>query len=404
MKIALVAAEYWPHIGGGAGVSATLLVRQLRKEGTSVDVYVFDKKHPSIFSDKGSTKYYDVIDYRFEPLVNLQVIKTLWKKLAQYDLIHAYSYGAGEIAALGFLRRTMLKVPVVATLNGAAPGCIYDERWMRFKCMNCRVSDVILCAFKRSKETEIFVPGPVLATYFTIQRLFSRSLDRYFALSDVIKKIYLAAGFPEDKIRVIPNMYDPEFLKKLEDVKVEKSDDKIIILYAGRLAREKGVEDLIEAFSKVYSQKAELWIVGRGPEERRLRDLANKVDEKKKIRFVGLIPYSDIPSVYKKADIFVHPGKWPEPFGRTILEAMLAKVPIITSDSGAPPMIVGDSGVIFKTGNIVELAKSLEMLIEDKKKRMDLALKAYNMAKNDYSPDTITKRIINEYEALTKRR
>jgi glycosyltransferase involved in cell wall biosynthesis len=404
MKIALVAAEYWPYTSGGAGVSATLLVRQLRKEGISVDVYVFNKKHPSIISDKGSTRYYYVMDDRFWPLVNLQVIKALWKKLAQYDLIHVYSYGPGEIAALGFLRRTMLKIPVVATLNGTTEACISYERWMRFRCMNCSVSDVILCAFRSSKETEMFVPGFVLATYFTIQRMFSRSLDRYFALSDVIKKIFLSAGFPEDKIRVIPNMYDPVFLKKLEAAKVEESDDKVIILYAGRLAREKGVEDLIEAFSKVRSQKAELWIVGRGPEEKRLRDLANKISEEKKVRFFGFVPYSDMPSIFKKVDIFVHPGKWIEPFGRTILEAMLAKVPIITSDSGAPPTIVGDSGVIFRTGNILELAKSLEILIEDQEKRTDMALKAYNMAKNDYSPDAITKRIVNEYKALAKRR
>lgn len=403
MKIALVAAEYWPYVSGGAGVSATLLVRQLRKEGISVDVHVFNKKYLSIFGEKGSTEYYDAADYRFWPLVNLQVIKALWKKLAQYDLIHVYSYGPNQIAALGFLRRTMLKTPVIATLNDPMVGCIRSERWMQSRCMNCSVSDVILCAFRRSKETPIFVPSPVLATYFTIQRFLSRGLDRYFALSDVMKEIYLSAGFREDKIRVIPNMYDPAFLEKLEDVKVDRIDDKITILYVGRLTREKGVGDLVEAFSKVYSQRAELWIVGRGPEERRLRGLANKVGEEKKIRFFGFVPYSDTPSIYKRADIFVHPGKWLEPFGRTILEAMLAKVPIITSDSGAPPIIVGDSGIIFKTGSILELAKSLEMLIEDKKKRTDMALKAYNMAKNDYSPDTITRRIVTEYEALTKR-
>ena len=400
MKVALLTQEHWPHIGGGAGVSSTLLVRQLRKEGMPVDVYVFRREHPPIFSDKGTTKYYHVIDSRFWPLVNLQVIKALRKKLFEYDLVHIYSSGAGLTAALGFLRRTVLKIPVVSTLNGVDLGCIYHKRWMKFKCTKCGVSDAMLCAFKRSKETEIFVPASVLAIYFIIQRSLSRSLDRYFALSGAIKNLYLSAGFPEDKVTVISNMYDPTFLKKLEYVKAEKSDDKIIILYVGRLVREKGVEDLIKAFFKVGSQKAELWIVGRGPEESRLRDLANKVNEGKKVRFFGFMDYSYLPSIYKKADIFVHPAKWPEPFNRTAPEAMLAKLPIVASDSGALPEILGDSGVIYRTGDISELKRSLNVLIEDKNLRENLGQKAYNKCIKDYSPDVITERILREYRNL----
>jgi len=239
-----------------------------------------------------------------------------------------------------------------------------------------------------------------LATYFVIQRLFSRSLDRYFALSDIIKNLYLSAGFPEDKVTVIPSMYDPKFLEKLEHVKAEKSDDKIVILYVGRLAREKGVDDLMEAFSKVGSQKAELWIVGGGPEERRLRDLANKINKEKKIRFFGFMDYSYLPSIYKRADIFVHPAKWPEPFNRTAPEAMLARLPVVASDSGALPEILGDSGLIFRTGNVSELKRSLEILIENKNLRENLGQKAYNKCMKDYSPDLITKRILKEYKNL----
>lgn len=400
MKIALIAEEHWPYIGGGAGVSSTLLVRQLRKKGISADVYVFDKKSPPILGDMGSTKYYDVIDHRFSPLINLQVIKTLRKKLVEYDLVHVYSAGPGLMAASGFLRRTILKIPVIATLNGFLSACIRYEKWMRLRCTNCSVSGAILCASKRSKETQMFVPGPVLATYFIIQRLFSRSLDRYFALSDTIKKMYMSAGFPEDKVTVIPNMYDSTFLKKLEQVKAEKSNDKIVILYVGQLRRHKGVEDLIKAFFKVGSQKAELWIVGHGPEEKRLRDLANKIKEEKKIRFFGFIPYSDIPTMYRKADIFVHPGKWPEPFGRTIAEAMLSRLPVVASDSGAPPQILGNSGLVFRTGNVSELKRSLEILIENKNLRESLGQKAYNKCMKDYSPDVITKRILKEYKNL----
>jgi glycosyltransferase involved in cell wall biosynthesis len=399
MKIALITGEYWPYIRGGCGISTTLLVHQLKRRGLLVDVYVFDKQHSPILTDKGSTVYYKVTNDRLWPLVNLQAIMKLWKKLGHYDLVHVYS--TIQMAALGFLRRAMLKIPVVATLNGEEAACIYYQRWMRVKCKECSISHATYCAFRAAKETEtLFVPAPVLATYFIIQRALAQNLDKYFALSNVMKEMYVSCGFPKEKITLIPNMYDPMFLKKLEQAKVEKRDEKIVVLYAGRLTKAKGVEDLIKAFSLVNSKKAELWIVGHGPEERRLREIAERTNREKKIKFLGFVSYDDLPIIYKKAHIFVHPARWPEPFGRTILEAMLAKLAIIASDSGAPSEVLGDTGIIYEIGNISELSRKLEMLIDNNEIRNELGIRAYNKAVKDYTPDAITDRVIDEYRNL----
>jgi glycosyltransferase involved in cell wall biosynthesis len=327
----------------------------------------------------------------------LQTVEKLWKVLTKYDIVHVYS--TIQIAALGFLRRTMLRIPAVATLNGEEAACISYQRWMKCKCKKCNLSNAISCAFDRAKKVETLnVPAPILATYFIIQRALAQNLDRYFALSNTIKSIYVACGFPEDKITIIPNMYDPAFLKKLEKVNICKSNEKIVIFYAGRLVKEKGVDDLIRAFSIVNSAKAELWIAGLGPEEKRLRQIAE--NSEKTIKFLGFVSLNDMPIMYKKSHIFVHPAKWPEPFSRSILEAMLAKLAIVASDSGASPEALGDTGIIYRTGNIYELAEKLEMLINDDKLREELGEKAFKRVLSQYSPEIITRQIIKEYEKL----
>ncbi|MEM2111225.1 MAG: glycosyltransferase family 4 protein [Candidatus Bathyarchaeia archaeon] len=395
MKIAVVTGEYWPYIRGGSGVSATLLVRQLREEGILVDVYVFGKNRPAVFNNNGSTFYYNSINDRLWPFVNLQATKKLWKVLTKYDVVHVYS--TIRIAALGFLRRTILKTPVVATLNGEEAACLYYQRWMRDQCKNCSYSNVIYCALERAKKLEtLHVPFQILATYFFIQRILAHSLDKYFALSNIMRNLYISCGFPKDKITVIPNMYDPAFLYRLEQLNAPRNDKKTVILYAGRLVRKKGVEDLIEAFSKIKSNRAELWIAGRGPDRKKLGEIAKRIN--KKVKFLGFVSLYDLPLIYKKAHIFVHPAKYPEPFSRNILEAMLSELAVVASDSGASSEALGDVGIIYKTGNVNELVEKLEILINDEKSRIELGKKARKRVLENFSPTKVVQQIINEYK------
>lgn len=397
MKVALITGEYWPYIRGGCGISATLLVQQLRKEKIVVDVYVFNKKQPQLVTDKGFAIYFDAKNEKFWPFINLQTIMKLWKKLAKYDVIHVYS--TVRMAALGYLRSTFLKIPVVATLNGEEGACIDNQRFIRNDCKTCDVSRGFICAFRRAKKVQgFYVPSPVLASYFVIHRMMSQKLDRYFALSNVIKSLYTRCGFSEEKIKVIPNMYDPLFLSKLEQANIIKPK-KVIILYVGRLAREKGVDDLIKAFSILKSSNAELWIAGRGPEERVFKKLA-KNSQRNIIKFLGFVDHNKVYKVYKMADIFVHPSKWPEPFARSILEAMLARLAIVASDCGANSEVLGDAGLIYKRGDIFDLSEKLEFLINNEKIRNDLGMRAYNKVLNDYSPEKITHQVICEYKSL----
>jgi len=404
MKIALITGEYPPYVRGGVGHSSYLLVRQLRKKGIIVDVYVYSgRSHEPIFSESGTTRYYAFSAGNFWPVIDLYAFMKLRSKVNHYDLVHAY-WGR---EALGFLKKINPSIKTVATLAGVGLACLNYRKWVRSPCEECSSHDLLHCAFERKKWIEnkffkFFVPAPVLFTYFDMRRWCAQRLDKYFALSQTMKEMHVAAGFLEKKIEVIPNMYDPEFFEKLERINVKKRVDKIVILYVGRLSEEKGVEDLIRAFSKMSLNNVELHITGSGPKREELENIANATEMKKQIKFLGWTNYDVLPIIYKSADIFVHPARWPEAFGRTILEAMLAKLAIITSSSGAPRHILGDSGVIYETGNVAELTGKLEMLIENKEIRVSLGARAYDKATEHYDPDTVTSQIIRNYEELIK--
>ena len=78
---------------------------------------------------------------------------------------------------------------------------------------------------------------------------------------------------------------------------------------------------------------------------------------------------------------------------------MLAKLSIIVTDSGAPPDILGDAGIIYKTGDIFELTKSLEILIEDNDLRKNLGKYSYNYVREKFSKEAVGERLYQFYKA-----
>lgn len=191
-----------------------------------------------------------------------------------------------------------------------------------------------------------------------------------------------------DKAKTLPS------LEKLE---------RPIFTYIGRLTRLKGVYILISAFQKFYYKykKGTLLFVGEGEE----KDNILKECEKRKLNyyFLNYIPHENIYSVYKSIDYLILPsltGKsWKEQFGRVLVEGMAAGVPVIGSDSGAIPEIIGDAGFIFKEGDAEDLFEKMEKLFLNEKIRNTLIEKGYRRVQENFSYEVIAKKL---YEFLKK--
>ena len=143
--------------------------------------------------------------------------------------------------------------------------------------------------------------------------------------------------------------------------------------YVGRLEPHKGVETLVAAIEALPDVTLE--IVGDGPERRALAEHVATRGLGGRVSIRGYA-HDDLPLVYQRFDVVVVPSlttaSWIEQFGRVAVEAMATGVPVIASDSGALPEVVGDAGVLVPPGDVAALTAALGALLCDDAERQRL--------------------------------
>jgi glycosyltransferase involved in cell wall biosynthesis len=148
-----------------------------------------------------------------------------------------------------------------------------------------------------------------------------------------------------------------------------------VITAAAYLIAEKGIAGLLEAVALARLPGVRVNIVGDGPEEGRLRALAQSLGLESITSFLGL--RNDLHEVLKETDIFVHPVLWEEAFGLTIAEAMATGCAVVASRIGAIPELVesGESGLLVTPGDVPALAAALTNLAAhpDERRRLSAA-------------------------------
>lgn len=148
------------------------------------------------------------------------------------------------------------------------------------------------------------------------------------------------------------------------------------LLYVGRLAPEKGVDILLNAFASVRSPvPLTLDLVGDGPERGTLERLARDLGIADRVRFVGW--QNDVMSYYAEADIAIQPS-WFEGWGRTLIDAAAVGLPIVTTDVGCVGDVLrpDDDALVVRPGDAAAMARAVERLVEDAGLRVRLGSSA----------------------------
>jgi len=240
-------------------------------------------------------------------------------------------------------------IPVVQTLHNFRLICPAATLLRDGKiCEDCVGKTVALPAIAHAcyRQSRMLTTG--LVTMTSAHRLigtWSRTVDRYIALTPFMKNKFIEGGFPADKITVKPNFTRDTGLG---------NGARGNFLYVGRLSPEKGVATLLKAWQLSGSER-ELRIVGTGPEELALRAQASTL---KGVRFLGQLPRKRVQAEMGDAVALIMPSIWYEGFGLTIIEAFAKGTPVIASDLGAMASLVspGISGYLFEAGNEHQLA------------------------------------------------
>lgn len=225
------------------------------------------------------------------------------------------------------------------------------------------------------------------------------------AVSDFTKKWYFQIfGYAiKRKTLVIPGGVNLAPFKR--DVKVmEEIDrkygvkDKKIVLFTGRLTKNKGVVYLVRAAEKI---KGTIMIVGDGPERGNL-EAEIKRRNLKNVILVGYMQTSNpmYHAFYERANLYVSPSVWDEPLGLTILEAMAARTSVVATRKGGVLSIINDgvNGTLIKARNSKELGTVVNALLLDDERRIKLRDNGYKTVTEKFAWEKIAQRFEKLYE------
>lgn len=205
------------------------------------------------------------------------------------------------------------------------------------------------------------------------RKLFVTFWRRKFLIAGVSKSVvadiarFCPSLVTEDRLYQLPNVLPAGFKSELQEkhaarIKLRLDPNALIVGTTGRLVKKKSIETLLEGFEKLQSPEAQLVLIGDGPLSQELKDQAADLGLTDRIHFLGHVP--DAGYLVRLFDVFVLPSGQAEAFGLVLLEAMVAKVPVLTSTAAGPAEVVGNAEWQFKQGSSDSLAEKITALIE----------------------------------------
>ncbi|MBE9079117.1 glycosyltransferase family 4 protein [Romeria aff. gracilis LEGE 07310] len=188
--------------------------------------------------------------------------------------------------------------------------------------------------------------------------------------------------------------------------------DDWVIGFVGRFVPEKGLRTLLTALTQLQDKRWKLLLLGRGPLRQELAQEAEAAGIGDRICWVESVPHDDVPRYINLMQTLVLPSEttynfktltaagWKEQFGHVLIEAMACRVPVIGSDSGEIPHVIGEAGLVFPEGQPDALAACLSQLMEQPARHEALAQQGYDRAMTQYTNRALAKRQLEFYEKL----
>lgn len=202
-----------------------------------------------------------------------------------------------------------------------------------------------------------------------------KSTRRIIAVSQQTKEQWVQRGFAADRMDVVYNGVSPQRFLPAENVAAMRSQlhlppNRPLVSYVGRLDKAKGLETLLKAFQRVCQRGlvAHLVIAGKPhlqkPEyQDQLKRLVGQLALESHVTFLGHV--SQPQQVYQASDVMVLPSEWPEPFARSLIEAMACGIPVIGSRMGGIPEFMSGpfANGLFEAGDVEALADRIEQVV-----------------------------------------
>ena len=384
MRIGLFTDTYPPFING-VSTSVLMLKQGLEKLGHEVYVVTVNDESFSYKEEDGILKIpsfpIGLMNFRqtgIYPIKAFNIIKK-WK----LDIIHSHTeFSIGTFARL---ISKQLKIPLVHTYHTMYEEYIYYITKGYFNSASKKLVEYLTLFLCDKTIDELIVPTEKTKELFK---------DKY----KVKREVYVIPSGIDTTRFYKENIDKNEIINLKKDLGLKKTD--FIVLYVGRIAKEKSIDFLINNFNSVLNRipNAKMIIVGDGPDIKDLIDLTRKKGLENKIIFTGKAPWTDVPKYYSLCDLFVTASKT-ETQGLTVMEAMGASKPVVAIRDESFELMITDK----KDGLFFDDEKSyVDMIYEvykNKKLRDEISFNA-RLTADKYSPYNYAKNVLKVYDKV----
>ncbi len=217
-------------------------------------------------------------------------------------------------------------------------------------------------------------------------------------------KVMPQLGVDEKLFTPIPH---PELAAKFG---IEKSE--FVVGFVGRFVQEKGLLTLLKALVTLKDKTWKLLLLGRGPLQSELMSIAEENKIQDRIILVESVPHDQVCNYINLMSTLVLPSEtanefktltavgWKEQFGHVLIEAMACKVPVVGSNSGEIPYVIGDAGLVFSEGDTQALANRLVQLMDKPELAQNLGKMGYQKAMAKYTNKALAEQQLEFYKEL----
>lgn len=385
MRLAIFTDSYYPYVSGVVN-SIAGSVKELR--ALNHQVYIFAPRYPCSCEDEEGIFRFPSVRPPTNPDYSI-AIPFFWGlgrtlRNLKIDLIHVHSpFIMGRV---GVTQARRLGVPVVFTYH-----TLYDQYVH-------------------------YVPiSPEITRRLTVKwtRNFCHCCDRVIVPTPRVKELLRAQGV-KAPIEVLPTGVDIKRFGEGDGQKFRRQyripASALMLLFVGRLAKEKNVDFLLRAFAYLLKEivKGEkeifLVIVARGPEEEHLKELASLLGVRERVIFTGQLVGEDLVNSYHAADLFVFPSVT-ETQGLVVVEAMAAGLPVVALDAFGVGDLVSHGEDGWLSEPVPEaFAYSTWRLLQEQGRREKMSQAARKKAESLSSPviarrlEKIYVEVLHEYQ------
>ena len=356
MKLAFVSPYYYPAMIGGIEWYLYHVTRRLAGKGHEVHMYTTDSDGRGGRLPREETAE-DVVVHRIPTLLDTSYRLKIWPKLISrlsrdsFDVVHAFDYAQFHDLAVALSRRSSSWPAAVSVydIHSEIPRGI-------LKSIPLKLFDHLGAGLLLKEFDGVLVRTPY-----------------HYSFTDGL-------GIPRERVFIAPPGIDEAYFKgnkTEESLKLRfryAADDKILLLYVGRIHPIKGIETLIRSLPLLKKEKLNAHLLVVGPDQvgyaRHLKEIAELTGVLEEVTFTGFVDEGEKILLQKAADVAVLPSSF-EGFGQSLIQAMAQGTPVIGTHRGAIPWVLdqGEAGLMFRYGSAAELAKCISRIMKDEELR-----------------------------------